>query len=166
MAIPLASVTSVFLTLFLNFGVVMLFALANGVSPMISWIQIIPLLFLLYLVASSVSVALSAYYVRFRDVQPIWEVIAQVLFYAAPVIYPISYVQDKSETLAKIMMCNPVAAIIEQMRHAAIDSSAPSAVDVLGSWWLLAVPMGIVVLLAIFGYLSMKRLAPTVAEEM
>jgi hypothetical protein len=52
------------------------------------------------------------------------------------------------------------------MRHAAIDPSAPSAVDVLGSWWLLAVPMGIVVLLTWFGYHSMKRLAPTVAEEM
>jgi ABC-2 type transport system permease protein len=166
MAIPLASVTSVFLTLFLNYGVVLLFALANGVSPMFSWIQIIPLLFLLYFVASSVSVALSAYFVRFRDVQPIWEVIAQVLFYATPVIYPISYVQERSETLAKILMCNPVAAIIEQMRHAAIDPTAPSTVDVLGSWWLLAIPMGIVVLLAVFGYFSMKRLAPSVAEEM
>ena len=166
MAIPLASVTSVFLTLFLNYGVVMLFAVAAGVSPMLSWIQIVPLLFLLYLVAASVSVALSAYYVRFRDVQPIWEVIAQVLFYASPVIYPISFVQERSETLAKLMMCNPVAAIIEQMRHAAIDSSAPSTVDVLGSWWLLAIPMGIVVLLAAFGYTSMKRLAPMVAEEM
>ena len=103
---------------------------------------------------------------RFRDVQPIWEVLAQVLFYACPVIYPISYVTERSETLATIMMCNPVATIIEQMRHAAIDPSAPSAVDVLGSWWMLAIPMGIVVLLTVFGYVSMKRLAPTVAEEM
>lgn len=166
MAIPLASVTSVFLTLFLNYGVVLVFALAAGVKPTTGWIQIVPLLFLLYVVAASVAVSLSAFYVRFRDVQPIWEVIAQVLFYACPVIYPISYVQQHSETLAKVMMCNPVATIIEQMRHAAIDPSAPSAVDVLGSWWLLAVPMGIVVLLAVFGYHSMKRLAPTVAEEM
>lgn len=167
MAIPLASVTSIFLTLFLNYAVVLVFALANGVKPTVGWLQIIPLLFLLYIVAASVSVSLSAYYVRFRDVRPIWEVIAQVLFYACPVIYPISYVIDNGhETLAKVMMCNPVATIIEQMRHAAIDPSAPSAVDVLGSWWLLAIPMGIVALLAVFGYFSMKRLAPTVAEEM
>ncbi|MGK2877360.1 MAG: ABC transporter permease [Solirubrobacterales bacterium] len=166
MAIPLASVTSIFLTLFLNYAVVLVFALANGVQPTIGWLQIIPLLFLLYLVTASVSVALSAYYVRFRDVQPIWEVLAQVLFYASPVIYPISYVTERSETLATIMMCNPVATIIEQMRHAAIDPSAPSAVDVLGSWWMLAIPMGIVVVLTIFGYVSMKRLAPNVAEEM
>lgn len=166
MAIPLASVTSIFLTLFLNYAVVLVFAVANGVRPTVGWLQIIPLLFLLYIVAASVAVSLSAFYVRFRDVQPIWEVIAQVLFYACPVIYPISYVQERSETLATIMMCNPVATIIEQMRHAAIDPTAPSAVDVLGSWWMLAIPMGIVVLLTVFGYFSMKRLAPTVAEEM
>lgn len=166
MAIPLASVTSIFLTLFLNYGVVLTFALAAGVRPTLGWLQIVPLLFLLFLVTASVSVALSAYYVRFRDVKPIWEVMAQVLFYACPVIYPISFVQERSETLATVMMCNPVATIIEQMRHAAIDPSAPSAVDVLGSWWLLAIPMGIVVLLTVFGYFSMKRLAPTVAEEL
>jgi ABC-2 type transport system permease protein len=167
MAIPLASVTSVFLTLFLNYAVVLIFALANGVTPSLGWLQIVPLLFLLYIVAASVAVTLSAFYVRFRDVQPIWEVVAQVLFYACPVIYPINQIIDQGHaTIAKIMMFNPVATIIEQMRHAVIDSSAPSAVDVLGSWWLLAIPMGIVALLAVFGYHSMKRLAPTVAEEM
>ena len=167
MAIPLASVTSIFLTLFLNYGVVLIFALANGIRPTLGWLQIVPLLFLLYLVAASVSLALSSFYVRFRDVKPIWEVFAQALFYATPVIYPIEYVQDRAgDTAATIMMCNPIATIIEQMRHAAIDPAAPSAVDVLGSWWMLSIPMGIVVLLAVFGYSSMKRLAPTVAEEM
>ena len=32
--------------------------------------------------ATGVSMLLSALYVRFRDVQPIWEVVLQVLFYA------------------------------------------------------------------------------------
>jgi ABC-2 type transport system permease protein len=167
MSIPLASVTSLFLTLLLNYGVVLLFALATGVRPSLGWIEIVPLLFLLYLVAASVSLALSSFYVRFRDVQPIWEVFAQALFYATPVIYPIEYVQEHAGgTAATLMMCNPIATIIKQMRHAAIDPSSPSAVDVLGSWWMLLIPMGIVVLLTVFGYFSMKRLAPTVAEEM
>ena len=30
-------------------------------------------------------------YVRARDIQPIWEVISQLLFYAAPIIYPVFY---------------------------------------------------------------------------
>ncbi len=167
MAIPLASVTSVVLTLFLNYTVVLIFAVISGVTPTIGWIEIIPLLILLYIVSVSVAVTLSGLYVRFRDVQPIWEVVAQVLFYISPVIYPITFVQERwGETAAKILMLNPIAAIIEQMRHAAIDPSAPSTVDVLGSWWLLAIPMGIVVALIGLGYLSMSRMAPRVAEEL
>lgn len=166
MAIPLASVVSIGLTLFLNYGVVLLFAIGSGVKPTVRWLEIVPLLVLLCFVAVSVAVTLSAWYVRFRDVQPIWEVIAQVLFYATPVIYPITFVQQHSETLAKVVMCNPVAAIIQQMRHAAIDPTAPSTVEVLGSWWLLAVPMGLVLVLAALGYFSMSRMAPRVAEEL
>lgn len=166
MAIPLASVTSMGLTLLLNYAVVLAFALLNGVTPTWRWIEILPLLALLFVVTVSVAIFLSAWYVRFRDVKPIWEVIAQVLFYASPVIYPISFVQQHSETLAQIVMCNPVATIIQQMRHAVIDPTAPSAVEVLGGWWMLLVPMGIVVLLAVLGYASMRRLAPRVAEEL
>jgi ABC-2 type transport system permease protein len=166
MAIPLASVTSIGLTLFLNYGVVIGFALANGITPTWRWIEIIPLLLLLYVVAASVAVTLSAYYVRFRDVNPIWEVIAQVLFYATPVIYPITFISDHHPELAKVVMCNPVATIIEQMRYVLIGGTTPSAVDVLGSWRLLAVPLGIVVLLFYVGYRSMTKMAPRVAEEL
>jgi ABC-2 type transport system permease protein len=166
MAAPLATVTAIFLTLMLNYLVVLAFALATGVTPTWRWLEIPPLLILLLFVSASVSVSLSAFYVRYRDVRPIWEVFTQVLFYASPIIYPISFVQKDHETLAKIMMCNPVTTIIEQMRHAAIDPNAPSAGQVLGNWFLLLIPLGIVVFLAIFGWITMRRLAPRVAEEL
>ena len=38
---------------------------------------------------TAVSMLLSVLYVRFRDVAIIWTVVAQVLFYATPVLYPI-----------------------------------------------------------------------------
>lgn len=165
-SVPISTVTSVFLTLMLNYLVVLSFALASGVTPTWRWIQIGPLLVLLYIVAASASLALSSLYVRFRDVKPIWEVIAQVLFYATPVIYTIEFVQEKSATLAQVMMCNPLATILQQMRHSAIDPASPSAVDALGGWLYLAIPMGIVVLMALFGFFSMRRLAPNLAEEL
>jgi ABC-type polysaccharide/polyol phosphate export permease len=52
------------------------------------------------------------------------------------------------------------------MRYAVIGGDAPSAVDVLGSWGLLAVPLGLVVLLFYVGYRSMTKMAPRVAEEL
>ncbi|MGH2906237.1 MAG: ABC transporter permease [Solirubrobacterales bacterium] len=166
-AVPLSTVTSVFLTVLLNYLVVVLLALVSGVTPTLRWLEVLPLLGLLYLVSASVGVALSAYYVRYRDVMPIWEVIAQVLFYASPIIYTIEYVQQHAgETVARLMMCNPVTTIIEQMRHAMIDPSAPSAGQALGGWIYLLIPMGLVVALTVFGYVSMRRLAPRVAEEL
>lgn len=165
-AAPAATVTSVFLTVVLNYLVVMGFALVTGVVPTARWLEIVPLLLGVYVISVSVGVALSALYVHFRDVQPIWEVAAQVLFYATPVIYTIEYVQARSEFLAKVMMCNPVTAIIQQLRHVMIDPSAPSAVDVLGGWIYLLIPIGITFGLAAFGFIVMRRLAPRLSEEL
>jgi ABC-2 type transport system permease protein len=164
LAVPLSRITSLFLTLMLNYVVVLIFALISGVTPTVRWIEILPLLFLLYIVASAVGTGLSALYVRYRDVRPIWEVLAQVLFYASPVIYPIEFVPDA--TVQKVIMCNPVAAIIEQMRHAVIDPTAPSTVDVLGGWELLAIPLGITIVLGLLGFNAIHRMAGRVAEEM
>lgn len=164
LTVPLSTVTSLFLTLLLNYLVVLVFALISGVDPTLRWLEILPLLGLLYVVAAAVATGLSAFYVRFRDVRPIWEVIAQVLFYASPVIWPIEFVQNT--TIQKIVLCNPVATIIQQLRHAVIDPSSPSVVDVLGRWELLLIPLGITLAFCILGYRAISRMAPRVAEEM
>ncbi len=38
---------------------------------------------------------LSVLYVRFRDVAIIWTVVAQVLFYATPILYPVDFNDDR-----------------------------------------------------------------------
>lgn len=164
LTVPLSTVTSLFLTLVLNYFVVLIFALISGVTPMLSWLEIFPLLAWLYVMAAGVGTGLSALFVRYRDVRPIWEVIVQALFYASPVIYPIEFVTNP--TVQKLILCNPVAAIIQQMRHAVIDPSAPSTLQVFGSWTLMLIPIGITVLLAALGVRAIKRMAPRVAEEM
>ena len=40
------------------------------------------------MLAVGVGMLLSVLYVRFRDIQPIWDVSSQILFYASPIIYP------------------------------------------------------------------------------
>ena len=45
---------------------------------------------LLFVFTAAVSMALSVLYVRFRDVAIIWLVVAQVLFYATPILYPVT----------------------------------------------------------------------------
>ena len=71
---------------------------------------------------------LSALFVYFRDVQPIWDVVSQVIFYASPIIIPIAVVQEHlSDALLHIYMLNPLAVIFQQFRHAFINHATPSA---------------------------------------
>jgi ABC-2 type transport system permease protein len=112
--------------------------------------------------AIGVSMLLSALYVRFRDVQPIWEVLLQVLFYGSPILYAIEVVPD--ETARKAIMLNPLAALIEQVRHWLIDPSAPSAADAIGGAERLIAPAGIAVAACLLGVWYFNREAPRIAE--
>ena len=61
---------------------------------------------------------LSALFVKYRDIGPVWEVVLQAGMYASPIIYSITYLlQRNQEFVAKIMMLNPIAQILQDMRH-------------------------------------------------
>jgi ABC-2 type transport system permease protein len=164
-AIPVAVVITAALNLSLNAVVVLCFALASGVEPRWSWVQAPLLLAALTLLVIGLAMLLSALYVRFRDVKPIWEVIAQMLFYATPVIYAIETI-DVSSELRRLLMLNPLATILEQFRHAVIDPAAPSAADLLGGGVWLLVPAGIIVAVAVLGWRVFNAAAPRIAEEL
>ena len=57
--------------------------------------------------------------VYFRDVAHIWEVVLQAMFYATPIIYPISMVVNNPEFswAGKLLMLNPSTQIIMDIRH-------------------------------------------------
>jgi ABC-type polysaccharide/polyol phosphate export permease len=57
-------------------------------------------------------------YVRIRDVNQIWEVVLQLLFYGSPIIYPMSMVPERIQTFLYI---NPMTLLIEHARVALID---------------------------------------------
>jgi ABC-2 type transport system permease protein len=63
-------------------------------------------------------------------------------------------------------MCNPLAAINQQMRYAVIDPTAPSAGEAIGGIGMLLVPLGIIAVLFIAGLVCFARLAPRIAEEL
>ena len=110
MVIPLSIVLGAMFNLGLNLIVVLVFALASGVRPMLSWFQLPLIVGLLAVFATGLAMLLSSLYVYFRDVAPIWEVISQILFYCSPVIVPLTLVQEKlSPTLVKLYMLNPLA---------------------------------------------------------
>ena len=106
----------------------------------------------------------SALYVRYRDVRPIWDVVLQMTFYATPLLYPIETVTDP--TAQKLLMMNPLATIVQQFRHAVIDPSAPGAAGITDGYALLAIPIGLGIAVVIVGFLVFRRQAPRIAEDL
>jgi ABC-2 type transport system permease protein len=164
-AVPVAVVLTAAFNLTLNMVVVLGFALASGVRPHWSWLQAPLLLAALALLVTGLAMLLSALYVRYRDVKPIWEVVLQLLFYATPVIYAIETI-DAPETLRQLLMLSPLAAILQQFRHAVIDPGAPSAAAAAGGAAWLLVPAGITAGLLVLGWIVFRRAAPRIAEEL
>jgi ABC-2 type transport system permease protein len=164
-AVPVAVVLTAGFNLALNTFVVLAFALASGVTPHWSWIQAPFLLAALAALVTGLAMLLSALYVRYRDIRPIWEVMLQLLFYATPVIYAIETI-DIGDGLRRLLMFNPVATILEQYRHAVIDPSAPTAVDMLGGTPWLLIPAGLIIAAVAIGWRVFDRAAPRIAEEL
>jgi ABC-2 type transport system permease protein len=162
LAIPLAvGLTSLF-TLMTNFAAVLVFALASGVSPTTGWLELPLLVLVLAIFAVGTGMLLSALFVRFRDIQPIWEVFSQVLFYGSPIIY----VAAKYKGLVRVALCNPIASILTQMRHVFVDPSAHSAATYIGGSVRLLIPLGIVAGVFALGLWFFNREAPLIAERL
>jgi ABC-2 type transport system permease protein len=167
LVIPASVVLLAVFNLTLNLIVVMIFAIGAGVEPMLSWLELPLIIGVLILLAAGVAMLLSALFVHFRDVQPIWEVIAQVLFYASPVIISIATVKAKlSSTWFHLYMLNPLAVIFQQFRHAMVTHATPSAGQALGSWAALLEPAAIVAALFVVGFAVFNRAAARIAENL
>lgn len=167
LVIPASIVLLALFNLGLNLLVVMIFALASGVTPMLSWVELPLIIGGLVLLSSGVAMLLSALFVYFRDIQPIWEVLSQILFYASPVIISIDTVREKvSATVLHLYMLNPLAVIFQQFRHAIVTHSTLSAGQALGSWAALLEPFAIVLGIFAIGFAVFNRSAAKIAENL
>ncbi|HMD57216.1 MAG TPA: ABC transporter permease [Solirubrobacteraceae bacterium] len=167
LVIPLSVVLLASFNLALNLVVVLGFALAEGVVPALTWLELPLILIFLAVFATGLAMLLSALFVSFRDVQPIWDVVSQILFYASPVIISVVTVKEKvGATWFHLYMLNPLAVAFQQFRHAMITHATPSVGQALGSWADLLVPIAIVVAVFVLGFTVFNRSAPSVAENL
>ena len=163
LVIPLSVALAALFNLLANMVAVFVFVFISGVEPRPDWVQVPLLIAMLVVLATGVTMLVSALYVRYRDMEPIWEVALQLLFYASPILYVIDFVP---EDFRKLAASNPIATILTQMRHALIDADAPTAPTVLGGWVELLIPMGIVVAIFVVGFWVFFRETPRIAENL
>lgn len=153
---------SAFITLVLNLIVVFVFMLISRLyfSP-IALIAFIALIIELYVLALGISFILSSLYVKYRDVGHIWDVLMQVLFYATPIIYPLSIVPMRYQ---KIIALSPITQIIQDARWLLITKQTITSSSLV-SWpvWLMTVMTPFIVL--IVGHYVFNKSAAKFAEN-
>ncbi len=153
------------INLAINLVVVVVFALINGVAPSLSWLLVPVLVLELYCLALGISFLFGAINVKFRDIASIWDVLIQALFYAVPIIYPITMVAQTSEIAAKILLLNPVAQIIQDVRYNLITTEAITTWNYLNNPVAMAVPVVITVAILAWGGWYFRKKSKFFAEE-
>jgi ABC-2 type transport system permease protein len=163
LVIPLSTVLTALMNLGATLVAVCVFAIASGVFPKWGWLELPLLVAALAAFAAGTGLILSVLYVRYRDVQPIWEVATQILFYASPILYVATMVPENWQ---RAYLLNPIATVLTQVRHAVVDSSAPTVSALLGGAAWLLVPLAVVAAVFALGVWVFSRAAPHLAENL
>ncbi|WP_242258582.1 ABC transporter permease [Streptococcus thoraltensis] len=149
----------------INLLVVFIFALINGVQISVGFLVVLPLFIELLLISAGISLILSALFVKFRDIGPIWEVIMQAGMYATPIIYSLTFIlQRGQEKIAKIMMLNPLAQIIQDLRHFIVFSGSLRGWDLIGHKWIAIIPYVLPIVIFLIGLWVFRKNANRFAE--
>lgn len=158
-----ATLTAV-INMLINVAVIIIFALINGVEFSWTWFLIIPAIFELYILSLGIAFFLGSINVKYRDITSIWDVLVQALFYAVPIIYPISMVAATSTLAAKIILLNPISQAIQDIRFGLITHETITTWSYLANS-LVIVPIIVTIGILIIGALTFRRKSKFFAEE-
>ena len=170
--VVVSSTLTAVINMSINLVVIIIFALINGIMPSINWLLVLPAVFELYCLSLGIALLLGSINVKYRDITSIWDVFAQALFYAIPIIYKISMVagtvQEPSHpTIAKALLLNPIAQCIQDIRFAFISAVGP--VDTTWNYihnpFIAVIPVLIVLSILTIGSLVFRKKSKFFAEE-
>jgi ABC-2 type transport system permease protein len=143
--IPLSAAVAICITFGVNLTALAVFAVIQGVTPSLGWLLLVPLLAELCIFTVGLGLLLCALYVRFRDIGQVWELAAQLLFFACAIFYPVGILPDWAE---KAALLNPFVQILQDVRHVVLGGpSSPddlAATDVFGGEAGRLIPLAIV----------------------
>ncbi|MGT2894887.1 ABC transporter permease [Streptococcus entericus] len=166
--IVLSAVVGAAINYSINLLVVLVFTLLNGVTLSWSVLVLVPLFLELFVLALGLALMLSSLFVKYRDIGPVWEVIMQAGMYATPVIYSLNFFLQRENPwtplMAKVMMLNPMAQIIQDIRHFIVYSGSFRGWQLYDGSWLGLVSYLLPVLVLVIGSAIFKKEAKRFAE--
>jgi ABC-2 type transport system permease protein len=163
--VVVAGSISALINLSINMLVIFFFMWLNKTPFHVNGFLIILPIIELFIFSLAVAFIISTLYVRFRDVNYIWEVGLQAAFYATPILYPISLVTGISRTFSQILMLNPLAQLIQDARVFLVTNQTQTINTIYGHSYARFFPLAIVLALAIIAVFYFKKQSPNFAEE-
>jgi ABC-2 type transport system permease protein len=129
-------------------------------SPFLPWLPIVILTsVLLAIFASGFALALSVLAVYFRDMNYLWAIVLQMWFFATPIVYPPSLLEEQApEWVQDVLKLNPMNGFVEVYRRCLYDAAAPGWRTMLA---LVAVSFGSLTL----GWAVFRRFSRRLPEE-
>ena len=161
--IVFSSSISAVINLLLNLIVIVVFMVANHVNLLATTVWLPLILFEVYLFSLGLSLFLSAAFVKYRDINYIWEVVLQAGFYLTPILYPLSLIT--SLTLQKLIMLNPMAQAIQDARYATVTHETITIYQVFDGGWYALIPFIIVGVTLIIGISYFRKESKYFAEN-
>jgi len=163
--IVLSTTISALINLCLNLMIVIILMLLNGVEFHFSATMLPIYILEIYILALGLAFYLSALSVKYRDTSHIWEIIMQAAFYATPIIYPLAIVAEKSNTLAQLLLLNPVTQAVQDARYSFITKESLTIHGMSDDIFFTMVPFLITILIFFGGTYYFKKNSKYFAER-
>ena len=162
--IVVSGTVSSLINLLLNLLVVFIFTLFSSIH--LSWetLLLIPLIIELYVFALAIAFFLAALNVKLRDVGYLWEIFMQAAFYATPVLYPLQMVYAQHEVIARILLINPVAQIIQDARYVVVTHDSLTVWNLFHDWKII-LPFTVIGISLVLAVVYFKRNSKHFAED-
>lgn len=160
LVIPASAVLTATITFAINIAVTAIFVAATPLTPSLTWLALPALIVELLAFTFGFSLLAASVYVRFRDVMPVWELIAQLLIFATPVMYPLSILPAWARDVA---LANPLVQIMQDVRDLLIGLPESESFGGSGALRLLAIAVALATLIA--GVVVFRRMEPRLAER-
>jgi lipopolysaccharide transport system permease protein len=155
LTVPLAAIIPPIVDFLIAFAVLLAAMAVYGVAPSLH-IVALPAVFALAVgIALGAGLWLAAIAARFRDVQHVVPFLVQIGLFLSPVLYPLTLVPDRWQTLYAL---NPLVGVLEGFRWAVLGTQSPGA--------LLLIPLAVSVVLLVSGLMVFSREETRFADEL
>lgn len=151
---PMSSVFAAFFDLIIAAFIFLGMMFYYHVSFTVNILYVIPLLAIQTIFTLAICFIFSALNVYYRDVKYALPLIIQLWMYATPIIYPITTIPARFQTL---FLLNPMTGLIESYRNILVKGIAPQG-------FYVGVAAAGAVFLLILGYFYFKRIEMTFAD--